>query len=400
MGGDPGTFEWLNAPETEAVVKALGEDHVRFVGGAVRDSLLGRQIEDIDIATDLIPDKILKLLEFNDIRAVPTGIEHGTIAAVFPGRAYEITTLRADVETDGRHAKVKFIDDWAGDASRRDFTINALYMDVRGEITDYSTGLDDLAKGIVRFIGDAATRMEEDALRILRFFRFHAHYAEGPLDENVLAVIAANTALLDKLSPERVTTEISKLLMAPDPVPVIKLMQQSGVWQKFMPVVPLDRISRLCEIETVVGDRSLLRRYSTILPGNIGDLRQSLAALRLNRHQQSHLVSLLHLDSTIGVGMDEKATHEALYYHHYLTFCDTLVLNSSLEDADQIIDLCKRALGCEIPKFPVKGKDLLELGFEPGPNFGKALLKMESAWIASDFKLSKEKLLQAFLDEQ
>ncbi len=221
-------FDWMKG-SAGALVSALGENTCRFVGGAVRDSLINKTVQDVDLATTLAPGEVIGRLEAAKIKVVPTGLKHGTVTAVFPGRHFEVTTLRHDVETFGRHAKVAFHDDWREDAARRDFTINALYLSPDGALYDYFGGEDDLTRGRVRFIGDAAKRIEEDALRILRLFRFHAWYGRGPLDRDALEAVGRKLDLLNILSGERVAAETFKLLRAPDPVPLLKAMNKVGV---------------------------------------------------------------------------------------------------------------------------------------------------------------------------
>ena len=207
----------------------------RVVGGAVRDALAGRPITDIDLATPRTPEQVTKALQEAGIRVVPTGIDHGTVTAVLGERSFEITTLRRDVETDGRHAVVAFTDDWRTDAARRDFTINAMSMARDGEVFDYFGGIADLRAGIVRFVGDPATRIAEDHLRILRYFRFFARYSAGPADAAALAAIRAGASGLGKLSAERVWSELSRILAVPDPRAAVALMADLGVMDAVLP---------------------------------------------------------------------------------------------------------------------------------------------------------------------
>ncbi|MFN5823710.1 MAG: CCA tRNA nucleotidyltransferase, partial [Sphingomonadales bacterium] len=219
--------EWLNDPAFRKVVDSLRVDGAppRIVGGAVRDALLGLAVSDVDLATPLLPEDIVQRLETARIKAVPTGIDHGTITAVSDGRTFEITTLRRDVETDGRRATVAFSSDWQEDAARRDFTINALYADPDdGKIIDYFGGLADLESGLVRFIGDAGQRIAEDHLRILRLFRFHARFGKGPIDPDALSAARANASKLMALSRERIADELRKLLAVANPAPVVSAM--------------------------------------------------------------------------------------------------------------------------------------------------------------------------------
>ncbi len=229
---------WRHSDGLQAVLAALSDrdQHPRVVGGAVRDSLFGLPVADVDLATPLLPDVVIRRLESAGIKAVPTGLDHGTITAVAHGQNFEITTLRRDVATDGRRAVVAFSTDWREDAARRDFTINALYADpVSGEIFDYFGGLDDLKAGIVRFIGDADTRIAEDHLRILRFFRFHARFGKGVADSVAIAACAKAAKSLMALSRERILDELSKLLALPDPLASVSLMIEHGIFAAFLP---------------------------------------------------------------------------------------------------------------------------------------------------------------------
>ncbi|HEV7234450.1 MAG TPA: CCA tRNA nucleotidyltransferase, partial [Sphingorhabdus sp.] len=225
--------EWRNADGLKRVVAALRDDHggPRFVGGAVRDSLLGLEVSDVDLATTLLPQEVIDRLDAARIKAIPTGLDHGTVTAVADGRNYEVTTLRRDVATDGRRATVAFSTDWGEDAVRRDFTVNALYADpATGEIYDYFGGIGDLHAGIIRFIGDADLRIAEDYLRILRFFRFLARYGHGEVDASSLAACASGAHGLTALSRERIAQELTKLLILPNPVAALGLMVQHGIF--------------------------------------------------------------------------------------------------------------------------------------------------------------------------
>ena len=228
---------WMTAPDSRAVLEALQAEgaEVRFVGGCVRDALAGRPVKDIDLATADPPEKVISLLEQAGLKAVPTGIAHGTVTAVSDHHPYEVTTLRRDVETHGRHATVAFTDDWAADAARRDFTFNALSCRADGTLFDPYEGEADLRAGRVRFVGDARERIEEDYLRLLRFFRFHAHYGRGEPDRAGLAAAAALAPKLVRLSGERIRTEIFTLLKAPDPVPVLEVMARHRIFAAVLP---------------------------------------------------------------------------------------------------------------------------------------------------------------------
>jgi len=232
---------WMTAAGTRAVLAALQAEGAaaRFAGGAVRDAVLGRDAADVDIATTGRPEDNVRLLERAGLRVIPTGLAHGTITALAGGHAFEVTTLRVDVETFGRRARVAFTEDWSADAARRDFTMNALYADPEGQVWDPTGGLADLAAGRVRFVGEPAARIAEDYLRILRFFRFLAWFGRAPADSAALAACAEGAKGLDGLSGERIAQELLKLLAAPDPLPALRLMAETGVAAHVLPV-PLD----------------------------------------------------------------------------------------------------------------------------------------------------------------
>src|SRR4051812_37539437 len=260
----------MTAPETVQVMAALGE--ARFVGGAVRNALLGVPVVDIDIAVPMPPQEALARLKAKNIKVVETGLDHGTVTAIAGTHAFEITSLRRDVETDGRHAKVAFTDDWAQDAWRRDFTINALYASGDGEIFDYATGVEDLIAGRVRFMGEAAARIAEDYLRVLRLFRFHAWYGRGDVDAAGLRAAAAAKDKLKTLSAERIAKELLRLLEAMRPGPVLRVMAATGILSELLPgALQLPRLEKLAELEADnFLDNSLARdsllRLAALLP--------------------------------------------------------------------------------------------------------------------------------------
>ena len=249
---DPARVEWMREASTLRLMGVLAKDggDARFVGGVVRNTLLGLAVKDIDIATPLPPDEVMRRLKRANIRAVPTGIDHGTITAIVDGRPFEVTTLRRDVSTDGRHATVTYTTDWREDAARRDFTINALYASADGEIFDYHGGFADLAQGRVRFIGDARARIREDYLRILRLFRFHAWYGKGDIDPDALNAVAHEKAGLAKLSGERIQQEFLRLLEAANPVAVLRIMAANGILAEILPgTLDIARLEHLRAID-------------------------------------------------------------------------------------------------------------------------------------------------------
>lgn len=383
-------FDWMKG-SAGALVSALGKDACRFVGGAVRDSLIRKPVEDVDLATTLAPEEVIKRLEAAKIKVVPTGLKHGTVTAVFPGRHFEVTTLRHDVETFGRHAKVAFHDDWREDAARRDFTINALYLSPDGALYDYFGGGDDLMRGRVRFIGDAAKRIEEDALRILRLFRFHAWYGQGSLDPDALEAVGQKLDLLNILSEQRVAAETFKLLRAPDPVPLLKAMNKVGVLGQLFEGFTFDfqRLTNVVTLENALGDVSGLRRLGAFLVVDEPAAKNIATALKLSNRQGKRLLEAV--TNPLPGKVSEKKARAELYLHREEAFRDRLILRGGAVEG--ITALLDYAAGYEIPKFPVQGADLKRRGVKPGVEMGKILDDLEARWLKSDFSLSKEDLL-------
>src|SRR5690349_5033916 len=298
---------------TRLVLRALeaGGQPARFVGGCVRDALLGRPIGDIDIATPEPPERVVELLRKWRIKAVPTGIEHGTVTAVARGRPFEITTLRRDVETFGRHARVAFDAGWAEDAERRDFTMNAIFLDGSGAIFDFVGGIEDLHAGRVRFVGDPEARIREDVLRLLRFYRFHAHYGRGAADGTARNACRKLAPLLPSLSAERVAAETIKLLKAPDPVPTLRMMAEDGVLSAALPeLARLDLLARLVAIEPAPDP---VRRLAALLPPDPAAAGAFAARLRFPNKVRDRLVALTAPATAIDLAADERAQRWTLY---------------------------------------------------------------------------------------
>ena len=382
---------WLTAPETMAVIEALGPENTRFVGGAVRDSLLGRAVTDIDVATPLPPDEVMQRVTAAGLKAIPTGIDHGTVTVVSNHRPFEVTTLRRDVETFGRRARVAFTDDWRADASRRDFTINALYAEVSGELHDYFGGLADLEAGRVRFIGDPADRILEDALRILRFFRFHAHYGRGPLDAAGRAACVAARDRLDLLSIERVRDEILKLLAAPDPVPVLEAMKEAGILALILPEADgFARLRRLIAVEQALGCADPLRRLAALAGLEAVRLDRLARRLRLSNKERARLVAM----AGEVPAPEPRALRAAAYRYGSETTRDRILLAADPSDLAAVRAALAALERLSPPRFPLTGRDLVAAGHAPGPALGAALRTLEEEWIASDFGLSRAELLK------
>lgn len=376
---------WLTAPATRAVMAALeaagGPGCARFVGGCVRNSLMGQGVDDIDIATRLRPEQTIAALKAAGLKAVPTGVEHGTVTGVSEREPYEITTLRRDVETDGRRAVVAFTEDWAEDAARRDFRLNALYADAEGTVFDPTGGgLEDAASGRIVFVGEAETRIREDYLRILRFFRFYAWYGREAPDAVGLAACGALKGGMDRLSAERVSKELLKLLAAPDPRPSVWAMQDSGVLAQVLPEVqPLALFEALCGLS----DDPVLR-LSALLPKDEAQVVRIAGALRLSNAVRDRLAAIVADGAPVSPDMGEVAARAAIYRLGRPAFQDRLRLAEAATGGD---GQSLRLLADEwpAPKMPVGGRELAKLRVKPGPETGRILKAFEAGWIADDF---------------
>lgn len=401
--------DWMAAAPTRAVMAALGAGGatVRFVGGCVRDAILGLRPGDIDLATPETPDVVIRRLEKAKLKAVPTGIAHGTVTAVAPPGIFQITTLRRDVATDGRHAEVLFGTDWAEDAQRRDFTINALYADADGRLHDFTGGRADLVAGIVRFIGDPERRVAEDYLRILRFFRFHARFAKGDPDTGSLAACAAAGSQLDHLSGERVRDELLKILGLPNAGMALALMQESGVLQAILPEAGFDadRFARLVALQDVVAQSSEVQpevwpRLAVLLPVSDTGVADRIAdRLRLSNAQRLRLNGLLAPPpAAFGAAAleDETVFAKALYRHGAERCRDQLLLLASAapERQDLAISRAIATATWQRPVFPLRGADILALGFSPGPTVSALLNELESWWAAEGFRADRDACLR------
>ncbi|MFB0872230.1 MULTISPECIES: CCA tRNA nucleotidyltransferase [unclassified Sphingobium] len=373
--------EWRHRPGLGGLLEALeaGAGRARFVGGAVRDALLGLPVNDIDVATTLDPHDVLDRLKKAGIKAVPTGIDHGTVTAVLPDGPVEITTLRRDVSTDGRRATIAYTDDWREDAARRDFTINALYADpLTGAISDYFGGVTDLEARRLRFIGDASARIAEDHLRILRYFRFLARYGGNVLDDAAYAACAAAANSLMALSRERIADELLKLLGVFAPVPALRLMIDGAI---LMPVLPeidragIDRLEALIAREAEAGVAPApIRRLAALLPTDPALADQIGARLKLSNKSRKRLMTAL--EPALA-----PETPRALAYRVGIEGAtDRLLL-----DPAQPLDALARLEGWTPPQLPIGGGALIARGLTAGPDVAKALQAVERAWVAEDF---------------
>jgi len=374
---------WMRDAVTRRVMRVLTapDAEPRFVGGAVRDALLGRLPREIDIATPLEPDAVMQRLSAADIRAVPTGIAHGTVTAATPKRIFEITTLRRDVETDGRHAKVAFGVDWTADAQRRDFTMNALSLDRHGRLYDDVGGLADLKAGRVRFVGDPATRIREDVLRLLRYYRFFAYYGKGGGDRAARAACRAAARLLPTLSAERVAAEFLKLLAAPDPLPALRMMQTDGVLKAALPEsVGLGRLRRLVAVEP---EADPIRRLAALIARDAGAVADRF---KLSNAQRERLEALL-AKPAIALDADRATQRQALYCWGSAIYADRVLLAAAARSQPRgVRKLLRLAQSWKSPRFPLRGRDLLAAGVAPSPEVGALLAALEAWWIKGDFR--------------
>lgn len=364
----------------------------RFVGGCVRNSLLGQPIDDIDIATTLTPDQVTEALEAAGIKVVPTGVDHGTVTAVAEGRPFEITTLRRDVSTDGRRAVVAFTQSWDEDAVRRDFRLNALYADAEGRIFDPTgEGVADARAGRIVFVGDPMTRIREDYLRILRFFRFHAWYGKAEADSAALSACKALKGMLSGRAAERTQKELLKLLAAPDPRAALRLMAATGVLSAVLPQVKaLTRFETLVAIESEhFFDIDAELRLASLLPDDPSVAQDTAERLRLSNALKDRLVAAAGHEPRIVSWMSPRETRRAVYRLGGRTFADRVKLAWAASDrpatANQWRALIPLAETWTPPVFPLTGEDVVKAGVPRGPMVGQVLREIEDWWIDLDF---------------
>jgi len=376
--------EWLGRPGLRRIVAALAADGgaVKIVGGAVRDTLLGLAVTDIDLATPLLPLEVTRRLEAADIKVIPTGIAHGTVTAIASGDHHEITTLRRDVETDGRRATIAFADDWRDDAARRDFTINALYADPdTGTVDDWFGGLADLKAGRVAFIGDPATRIAEDHLRILRFYRFAARFGRGDLDAVSHAAVVTARQSLKSLSRERIADELLKILSLPDPRAIVGQMAADGIFEVLLPERDAGfaaAFDRLVANEEAAGVTvAPLRRLAALLPADAAIAEQVASRLRLSTRQRKHLAAL--------GGRRADTVRPVRQLAHAIGVDAARDVHLLADDAASARTAVEALSGWTVPEMPLKGGDIVARGIAVGPEVARILKAVEAAWVAEDF---------------
>ncbi|MFO1034677.1 MAG: CCA tRNA nucleotidyltransferase [Hyphomicrobiales bacterium] len=379
---------WLVEPRLQHILAVLSEGggEARIAGGAIRNALLGVAVADVDIATTLLPPEVMRRGAAAGFGVHPTGLDHGTVTLVCQHLPVEVTTLRRDVSTDGRRASVAFTTDWAEDAERRDFTINAMYCDAAGQITDYTNGCDDIRKRCVRFVGRPSRRIREDYLRILRFFRFHAHYGRGPLQADGLAACRRLRKGITTLSAERITQEMLKLLAAPKPWLALKAMEEAGILRLVLPGLPDWRVIKRLPLDP------LLRLFA--LNGQSANVG---GRFRLSNPQKARLQKLEEAPA-ITPEFRPNERHKMIYHLGAAAFADAVSLTWARSraplSAPEWQELAELPRHWVPPTFPVNGKDLQQAGLAAGPGLGRALRELEDWWIASDFAASREDLLK------
>ncbi|RWO61431.1 CCA tRNA nucleotidyltransferase [Mesorhizobium sp.] len=406
-----GKADWLGGRHLQRLLAALadGGEEARVAGGAVRNALIGQPVADVDIATTTVPDETIRRAKAAGFKAVPTGIEHGTITIVAGGKPFEVTTLRADIETDGRRAKVLFGRDWKADAERRDFTINALYAEADGTIVDLVGGIADIEARRLRFIGDPEARIREDYLRILRFFRFFAWYGDGRPDAEGLKACARLKEGLGQLSVERVWSELKKLLSAPDPSRALLWMRQASVLTSVLPESEkwgIDAIHALTRAEKDLDWMpDPLLRLEAIVPPDAARMKTLAERLRFSVSDAGRLRQWA-LTAPVGPKTTEAELAKRLYRGDRQGLVDRLRLSlasaraRAVEDNDALLEaggfsrLLAFAGKWKKPDFPLKGADLTRLGASPGPKLGATLKNLENEWIESGFALDRGALLK------
>lgn len=404
---DPSVHNWLKAKAVcaiQATIQKAG-GKARIVGGAVRDALMERPVGDVDFACDLEPAAVIKALEQEGIKVVPTGIEHGTVTAVIDHRGYEITTLRRDMKTDGRHAEVVFTTDWSSDALRRDFTFNALYLDDEYRVIDYVGGLEDLKQRRIRFIGDPQARIREDVLRILRAFRFMACLEGSKIDPDSLVACCHLASSMRKLSAERVWHEIKRLLAAARPTETCRLMIEKGIFGVLLPAVRhVDRLELLLETEKSLTPerefhaarvdpvaRRALRRLAALWEGQPAS--KASQALRLSKAESALFADLVSGIFPAGSPLSSFALRQSLYEHGAETIQEAFFLYAS-QTRQVEPKLWQEVLEWKNPVFPLQGKDLISLGYKAGPALGEILGQIEHWWRMRDFVPSREECIK------
>ena len=393
---------WMGAKEVKAVFSALGypEVDVRFVGGCVRDAILGRPIKDVDLATPDLPDTVTEKLTTAGLKAVPTGLDHGTVTAVSGRRGFQVTTLRRDTACDGRHAAVEFTTDWVEDASRRDFTMNAMSARPDGTLFDTFGGADDARAGVIRFVGNPRDRIQEDYLRILRYFRFLAHYGRQEPDPVVLTACHDLRAGLDNLSADRVRDELIKLLGAADPAVAVNAMVKSNIFSTVLPeAVDSPRLAHLIQLERDVGvvsvEGSWLSRFVCLLRPDLDQVDRAAKRLKFSNKDSRLIAALSRLSEEAKNALDQTQRHRFLYAAQDYPAGDAVLIAWARDLEEKAQDwkaLYEAAQSWAPVVFPLSGGDIQTLGVPQGPQIGQLLARLEEDWIEGGLVATKDDL--------
>ncbi len=370
---------WITSSPIKKLFRAIPNsmETLRFVGGCVRDHLLGIESQDIDLATSYPPLDIMNFLKKSNLKFVPTGLDHGTVMAIIEEKGYEITTLRHDIETDGRHANVVFTNSWQEDAARRDFTFNALYMDINGTITDFWDGTKDLAAGHVNFIGDPSKRIKEDYLRILRFFRFYARFSDKNPDNITLNAIHNNATGLKNISGERIKTELLKLLECQSPLPAISLMEKTHIFHYVLErnePLNMDILKRL--LKTGIKTSSLTKLLA-LLGSEENNIENAAKRLKFSKKQRTWISCV----NALSLKFEAEPLDIHLHFQGTEKVLAAYAIMLSRKDIQVKKTLLNHIKNWEHKSFPMTGQDLIEKGFKPGPHLGAELKRQERNWI-------------------
>lgn len=395
----------INFPYTEELLilndifnkeKDKYKDNIRIVGGAVRNFLLNKKISDFDLSTTFLPQETINILQKNNIKAIPTGIKFGTITAIINNKSFEITSTRKDIKTDGRHADVKFTKNFEIDSKRRDFTFNALYLDFNNNLFDYHNGIEDLKKGKVKFIGDAETRIQEDYLRILRFFRFFCYYGIF-LDNEGLKYSIKYKDKLNLISGERIKTEMFKILISNYAINTLNRMYLSGILEIITNIKKFDflNLQYLYSIKKYINTEISAELVLSLLLNNVEELNIIKDKWKLSKKENTKIFNLLqHKDDNL---YNERNIKELLFIHDKNFIKELIVFNTILKckinPQNYINNLLIYLDKTDIPIFPINGNDLENIGIKNKKDYGKILLDLKNEFIKSDFKLTKEELL-------
>ena len=404
--------KWMATPETQNLFSALqsGGKQARFVGGCIRDAICNIPVKDIDIATPEPPHRVIKLLEAANITVIPTALKYGTVTAIINSVRYEITTLRIDMENHGRQATIAYTDDWVSDALRRDFTINTLSSTIEGDIFDPLTGLDDLNQNRVRFVGSAKDRIEEDLLRLLRFFRFHATFGGNKIDPDAIKACRYLAPRLIELSRERVQSELFKILVAPNPADTLALMDNELILKHILPeATNFGRLRTLVWIETKFSDNDCikpdkLRRLAAVLNSDQTGHISLARRLRLSNKQSLRLAAMTKSTQMPVPELNQLKRHQALYDLGTDNFRNQALLSwaaekninshSNPERNKHWLSLINEVDTWQKPTFPIKGSDARKLGLKQGPSVGKAMKKVEIWWRDGHFQANKRQCIK------